>query len=322
MAKWNEIWTYIILIVATIVIPTIIILVTSAGENFWNILNDVIIDGLFSILLLTLSGGALILGVIIAYSNPRVGKIIAYIGIGGVLLTLVTLEVSIVGITGKNRIKEEYVFQECKNIPLIKNGIASMMDSLSCIITGYFPKNYPSMYLIGFWIFGVAIPLVILGGIFLDLVESSGIIKNRVSQRLIGWGLGFMAYRGFVISNLIYIIDLVSAGMAVIVLNFIFVGGLLTYTNRVFNQWKTLEDAIELGKSQVVAAKNAKVILEQALKLANSGSDLKSIKDNYLSQFESVFKQTGLWGDVLILLGENDKNIFLTKLRRIINKLK
>jgi hypothetical protein len=322
MANWSEVWTFIIIILVTVVIPVLIILITSAGGNFWKVLGDVIAGGLISIMLLTFSGGLLILGVIIAYSNPKIGKIMAYIGIGGVLLTLVILEVTVVGVTGKNRLKEEYVFEECKKLPVVKKDVASMMDSLSCIITGYFPQKYSSTYLIGFWIFGVAIPLIVLSGIFLDLVESSGIITNRISKRLIGWGLGFMAYRGFVVSNLIYIIDLVSAGMAVIVLNFIFVGGLLAYTNRVFSQWKTLEDAIELGKSQLVAAKNAKVILEQALRLAESGVDIQQIKNNYLIPFEYVFRQTNLWNSISNLFSENNSDQFKKKLKTIVNRLK
>jgi MFS family permease len=319
MVNWSEVLIFIIIILLIVVIPVLIILITSAGENFWKVLGNAIAGGLISIMYLILSGGFLIFGVIFAYYNPKIGKTMTYIGIGGILLTLMILEVTVVGVTGKNRLKEEYVFEECKKLPVVKKDVASMMNSLSCIITGYFPQKYSSTYLIGFWIFGVAIPLIVLSGIFLDLVESSGIIKNY--KRLIGWGLGFMAYRGFVVSNLIYIIDFVSAGVAVIVLNFIFVGGLLAYTNRIFSQWKTVEDAIELGKSQVIAAKNAKVILYETLKLAHT-TELDAIKKNYLSQFESVFIQAGIWDDILKLLSENDKNNFIQKLKGIIDNLK
>ena len=321
MTNKSETSTFIVLIVITVVIPLLITLVTAGGENFVKVLIDVLFKDFISIILLTLSGGTLILGVIIAYSNPKLGKTLAYIGIGGVLLSLIFIEVSVVTTTGKNRLKEEYVFQECKTLPPIKNDVTSITDALSCIITGYFPKNYSSVYLIGFWIFGVAIPLIVLSGIFLDLVDASGVMKNKISQRLVGWGLGFMAYRGFVVSNLIYIIDLVSAGMAVIVLNFIFVGGLLAYTNKIFKQWKTIEDAIELGKSQVVAAKTTKVVLEKALELVKTDVPIDTIKNNYLSNFEYVFRQAGLWGNVSRLMSENEKEKFIKQLRYIIKKL-
>ena len=321
MSGSNEILPFIVIILLAVVLPLLIILLTS-GNNIWKALNNIIINGIFALIFLTLSGGLIIFGVIIAYSKPKAGKRLAYIGIAGVLLCLIFFEVFVAETAGKNRFKEEYVFKECEKIPVIKDSVVSIPDSLSCLITGYLPKNYSKTYLIGFWIFGIMIPIIVLCGIFLDLVESSGIIKNNISQRLIGWGLGLMAYRGFVVSNLIYIIDFFSAGMALIVLNFIFVGGLLAYTNRVFSQWKTIEDAIRLGKSQAIAAKNAKVVLEQALRLAKNGADIEMIKNNYLTQFEYVFRQSNLWGQVLNLLSENDRNNFITLLQKIIDSIR
>ncbi|MBU5688333.1 MAG: hypothetical protein KQA41_02150 [Candidatus Aenigmarchaeota archaeon] len=324
MASLGQIWTFIILILLAFILPVIIIVITSAGENFWNVLNDLIMKGFLSILLLTFSGGLLLLGVIIAYSHPRIGKIISYVGIVGVLLTLLFIEVSVVGLTGKNRLKNEFIFQECKQLPVIVEDVSSLPDSLSCILTGYLPKNYSTIYIIGYWIFGIAIPLLITSGIFLDLVQSSGIITNRMSQRLIGWGLGFLAYRGLVVSNLIYIIDFISAGMAVIVLNFIFVGGLLAYTNRIFSQWKSLENAIEFGKSIQIARVNSKRILEEAIKRCRSGSAVNDVYNTLISPFEADLSTASKEGWLKIqssrTKNQQNPNQFVNDLERIKNK--
>ncbi|MCS7135268.1 MAG: hypothetical protein NZ893_02410, partial [Candidatus Aenigmarchaeota archaeon] len=274
----GDVWVFVIILIITIVLPVIIILIANAGPNFWNVIGNVIAIAYLSLLFLLLSGGFIILGAIIAYRYPRAGRILSYIGIGGVLLGLLFLEASVAATTGKNRLGQSYILENCKQIPvIIGEGIKSISDTISCIITGYYSKDASPYYLIGYWIFGVAIPLLITSGIFIDLVESSGLIQNRLSRRLIGWGLGFLAYRGLVVSNLIYIIDFASAGMAVIALNFIFVGGLLAYTNRIFNQWQSIETAFEFGRSTQIARINARRALEVGIGMARNNVDVNNV---------------------------------------------
>ncbi|MCX8179678.1 MAG: hypothetical protein N3E38_03040 [Candidatus Aenigmarchaeota archaeon] len=290
----GDVWGFVIILIITIVLPVIIILIANAGPNFWNVIGNVIAIAYLSLLFLLLSGGFIILGVIIAYRYPRVGRILSYIGIGGVLLGLLFLEVSVAATTAKNRLGQSYILENCKQIPvIIGEGIKSISDTISCIITGYYSKDASPYYLIGYWIFGVAIPLLITSGIFIDLVESSGVIQNRLSRRLIGWGLGFLAYRGLVVSNLIYIIDFASAGMAVIALNFIFVGGLLAYTNRIFSQWQSIEDSIKIGKSTRIARVKSKRLLEEAIKMAQGGTPVDDIFNKFLLPYRGDFEIAG-----------------------------
>ncbi|MEM5777375.1 MAG: hypothetical protein QXJ06_02915 [Candidatus Aenigmatarchaeota archaeon] len=324
MPSSGEIWTFIILILLAFVIPIIIIWITSIkDEIFLNKLNDFVMKGFLSILLLIFSGGLLLLGIIIGYSHPRVGKIIAYTGIACVLLFLLFIEVSIVTYE-KNKSNEQSIFEKCKKLPVIDQDFTSLPDSLSCILTGYLPKDNSNLSIIGYWIFGITIPLLITSGIFLDLVQSSGIITNRMSQRFLGWGLGFLAYRGLVVSNLIYIIDFISAGMAVIVLNFIFVGGLLAYTNKVFSQWKSIEDAVEFGKSIQIARINSKRILEQAIKQCRSGSAVNDVYNTLINPFEADFSTASKEGWIKIqssrTKNQGNSNLFAKDLEKIKNK--
>ncbi|MEM5799053.1 MAG: hypothetical protein QXZ43_00060 [Candidatus Aenigmatarchaeota archaeon] len=325
MPSSGEIWTFIILILLAFVIPIIIIWITSIkDEDFLNKLNDFVMKGFLSILLLIFSGGLLLLGVIIGYSHPGVGKIIAYTGIACVLLFLLFIEVSVISLNEKKESNEKFKFENCKKLPVFDKDFTRLPDSLFCILTGYLPKDDSNLYIIGYWIFGITIPLLITSGIFLDLVQSSGIITNRMSQRFLGWGLGFLAYRGLVVSNLIYIIDFISAGMAVIVLNFIFVGGLLAYTNKVFSQWKSIEDAVEFGKSIQIARINSKRILEQAIKQCRSGSAVNDVYNTLISPFEADFSTASKEGWIKIqssrTKNQGNSNLFAKDLERIKNK--
>ncbi|MEM5877826.1 MAG: hypothetical protein QXF12_03000, partial [Candidatus Aenigmatarchaeota archaeon] len=81
-----------------------------------------------------------------------------------------------------------------------------------------------------------------------DFVESSGVVQNPTYQKIIGFGLGFMAYRGFIVTRLIYILDIGATGVAVIALNFIFLGGVLNYVRRSFAQFQILEAEMEIGE--------------------------------------------------------------------------
>jgi hypothetical protein len=105
-----------------------------------------------------------------------------------------------------------------------------------------------SLGVYGFYLAGFLAPLAILTALVADFVEASGVIQRPTYQKIIGFGLGFLAYRGFIVSRLIYILDIGSTGVAVIALNFIWLGGILGYINRSFKQWKTLESAEALGR--------------------------------------------------------------------------
>ncbi|MFH8092890.1 MAG: hypothetical protein QXM38_03045 [Candidatus Aenigmatarchaeota archaeon] len=319
----SDIWPVVIILLLTIVLPIIVILLTTAGPSFWSSLGIFVMMGSILIALLVLSGGLILLGVIIAYQQPRTGRILAYIGIGGVLLGLLFLESSIALRTAKDRLSETYVFENCKNIPVTFGDVKSISDTLSCIITGYYSKDSSPYYLIGYWIFGVVVPLLLTSGIFLDLVESAGIITNSLSRKIIGWSLGFLAYRGLVVSNLVYIIDFASAGMVIIVLNFIFVGGLLAYTNRMFSQWQHIETAIEFGKATQVARVNARRILDEAIKQLKGNANVDTVFNNLLSPFKSDFELVSRQGWLKIeaarTANQSNPQGFLKALLRIKN---
>lgn len=333
MTKTSETLILILILVFIFVVPLLII----AGTQYWSVVKILLGSSFIVFLLLILSGGLLILGVIVAYSYPKTGKIMAYIGIGGVLISLIVFEIFIAIIASfrnagvdinaadlMKEIKEKSIkyesFSSCDSLPVVKgkSGI-SLGDSLSCIITGYLPKNVSTIYYLGFWIFGVVMPLLITSGIFNDLVESAGIINNRISRRLIGWGLGFIAYRGLLITGFIFILDYVSAGMAIIVLNFIFVGGLLSYTNRIFSQWKPLEDAIDMSKSITVGTTNVRTILRTARDLVNQNNlnAAKAILTSNQSTFIQADPTTKLWDMVsTYLIGATSEADFLKNLNQ------
>jgi hypothetical protein len=100
----------------------------------------------------------------------------------------------------------------------------------------------------GFYIVGILAPLFLLTALFMDIVESSGVVQGQTYRRIIGGALGLLAYRGFIVTRLVYILDIGSTGVAVIALNFIFLGGILSYINRAFQQWRQLESAEALGR--------------------------------------------------------------------------
>ncbi|MEM5878396.1 MAG: hypothetical protein QXF12_05975 [Candidatus Aenigmatarchaeota archaeon] len=339
----SDVWIISLIILAAVIIPLGIVAVTTTGPS---ILEFVFLNGIIPLVLLLFSGGVLILGVIIAYSNPKIGKNMAYIGIAGVLLSLIFIEVGVAtittlrnsGVRPSGNLIENIIeaaeknsnFKYCKNIPVLipvgegKN-IQSMSDSLACIISGYTPQGSSSFYILGFWIFGVVIPLLLTSGIFLDLVESSGVVKNRMSQRLIGWSLGFLAYRGFIVTGLIFILDFAAAGMAVIALNFIFIGGLLSYTNRIFSQWKPLEDAITVGNSATIATTQIKGILKQVIHgLRNKTLTVDGAK-NMLQSSLHLFDQAqspGLKQKVTAAFVRNNQDEFANDLEKILKQMK
>ena len=196
-------------------------------------------------ILMALSGFLIFIGLMIAPTHPTWGRYMAYGGVIGIMILLLIIETSIVSMSGYNLAKKSAtgnLWSECTSTP------KSIISFVSCALTGHQPLPTSTkdiwgfLGIYGFYIAGLIVPLAILTALFADFIESSGVIQNSTYRRIIGFGLGFMAYRGFIVSRLIYILDIGSTGIAVIALNFVWLGGILSYINRSFNQWKMIED--------------------------------------------------------------------------------
>lgn len=311
--------TTILILAAVIIVPILIVGFIILGPRMVPFISFLFTTGIIFLLPLILSGTIVILGVIIASSNPKVGKILAYVGIGGFLFSLLILEIIGSLYFGSIRVganlnqptftdllneiqramKNYNQFKVCSSIPVTVTGlnVVSITDSLSCLITGYIPASSKNdmLFYLGFWIFSVAIPLIVLGGIFLDMTISSGIINNKISQRLVGWGLAFMAYRGLIVTYLIFILDYLAAGMAIITLNFIFTGFLLSYTNKVFHQWSDIDRAMLTHNVRERARILLKHILDISItelkKTVAKGSNTDDVLTNHIIPNIHIFYQ-------------------------------
>ena len=339
-----DVWTIIIILILAVGIPLLALPILIGGAVTTVFLILTVGLGLGGFILLLLSGGLIIVGVMLAPSYYRLGRILAVLGVAGVLVGLLVLEVLTAASLTLNRIGVDLTsdnleeikkkaasyqnFLYCGSFPVKvgpeKNPLISLADTFSCIITGYLPQNTSSVYYIGFWIFGIVIPLLITTGIFLDLTQSSGILQNPISQRVVGWGLGFMALRGLYTTGIILILDVTSAGMVVILLNFIFVGGLLAYTNRIFQRWTSIETTLQrarVSSNMRVAATQILNIIEGLIRRRDLQGAANAIQTNQ-GIFIGADPTQGLYTDLAQLAaqmnaGQIQPAAALNMLRRI-----
>lgn len=225
-------------------IPLIIFWSTSGFLNFYMLQASMIYVFLF------LSSGFLIfLGMAIGPYNPKVGRYVAYIGLLGFMIFLIVLEMSMLGpyLSSIKNKKPENIFS------------CNRGDNLCNLLGFKFTLDFKgdTVSFLGFYFFGFAIPFLILWSIFHDFLDASGVIQNSTAKGIVAFGLGALAYRGFVITNLIQILDIGSMGVAVLALNFIFLGGILGYVKRSFKKWKDVENEMFVGKASKYAAELA-----------------------------------------------------------------
>jgi len=259
MSWWGVFWKVLIILII-IGLPLLIygIYIGSQYGINWGVFSKL---GLFFVLFVG-SGFLIFGGLMIAPLHPKGGRYLAYIGVVGIMVLLLIIETSLIDLR-INTYLEGKLWTDCQQTP--KN----VISFVSCAITGYQPAPqgatdiWGMMGVYGFYIFGLVAPLVILTALFTDFVKASGVIQSTTNERIIGLGLGFMAYRGFVVSRLIYILDIGSAGIALIALNFIWLGGILGYINRSFKQWQTLEAEMELSIDMPNVARNLKRIADE-----------------------------------------------------------
>jgi hypothetical protein len=273
----NEILKYLFgVLFLTVIIPLLFFLgiMLISGKMDTNIIAGLSVLNIF---FFVGSGFLIFIGLMIAPSYPKWGRYLAYGGVVGIMILLLIIETSIVGMS-VNKFRNQYesgkIWSECTSTP------KSMMSFVSCALTGHqpLPNSTKDVWGIigvyGFYLAGLLVPLAILTALFADFVESSGVVQNPTYQKIIGLGLGFMAYRGFIVTRLIYILDIGSTGVALIALNFIWLGGILSYINRSFRQWRILEDEQLLGRYSEQALRSLKAI-------ANTWAVATQIRDSF-----------------------------------------
>lgn len=269
--------------------------------------------GIFLIFLL-LSGFVIVIGMMVAPHNPSVGRVISYIGVLGAMFLLFILEISIIGVAAKSFIDKggPFKFLTCENL-----GSSNIITAFSCAITGFTPVpqafdknniwNFIGAY--GFWFFGFLIPLGILGALFTDGVESSGMVQNTTYQKVIGWGLGFLAYRGFIVSKLIFLLDIGSVGMAVVGFNFLMMGILFSWVKRLFDAYKPIEQASNLVRSNEVIRNNVKGVLARCGRTGTSaltGAQINTEISGISNELQVLLGAGGLTAVADILSEPND----------------
>lgn len=249
----GDIITILALVFILIIIPSFIFLFLTFGAGalsyFFGYLTGIFVSGgIFFFFLLIgiilLIGGFMLAPVFASHWDPKYAKWISYLGVFIIMLSFIYLEVGILSSVIGSSIKNKSVyFMPCDNFS--NKGI---MDIASCIMLGYFPSgnrvarglSYYSM-----WVFSLAVPILIVIYLFKDAVETSGIISNPFYAKIIGIGLGMLAYRGLIVTKLIYVLDFGATGIVLILINFLFMGIIFSKVKNFFNTYQQLEDVIE-----------------------------------------------------------------------------
>lgn len=253
--------TVIFTIIIILVIPLLFLALVALTNNlsFWSFLTKYVIYILFFMG----SGFLVFLGMLLSSLNPKVGRIISYLGLTGIMVFLIILEMYFFAPFLENYSKVNEKFFSCID------------DSdILCIFLG--TKTYRANIWenIGFYLFIVAIPLVILISIFIDFIGASEVIRSPKLRTIIGICMGFLAYRGFLVTKLIYILDIGSIGVATIAVNFIWLGGILGYVKRSFAQWRILEEEQKM-------ANDIRDASTRLLAIANTWKTANQIKTSF-----------------------------------------
>ncbi len=176
--------------------------------------------------------------------QPKIARYISYFGALVIMFSFIYLEVGIFSsVIGESIKKRSAIFMPCDNF-----AGKNLLDITSCILLGYYPIGDKLSTGFAYWsvyLFNVILPIIIIVFIFTDAVENSGIVSNQFYAKLIGFGLGMMAWRGFIITRLIFILDFGATGIALLLINLLFFGIVFNRIKLFFQTYQQLEDVIE-----------------------------------------------------------------------------
>ncbi|MCX8178305.1 MAG: hypothetical protein N3D75_00545 [Candidatus Aenigmarchaeota archaeon] len=236
-ADWISVFFLIFIIISILVVAALAI------PGFLDSLINNLSNTITSILLIFIGAFLILFGIIIAGSHLRTGKTLSYIGLGVIIIGFLIIQMSYV-------MKSKEALTTPMTVKCSTGGMNNIAEGLMCVITGYkYKGNYGGFAFVSYWVFGVVIPLLLLMTLFYDFVRSSGVIQQPKSQKIVGYCLGLIAYRGFVVTNLLEMLSIGTLGIALVALDLIFLGGLLAYIHRVFEKWRPIEHAMGIVRS-------------------------------------------------------------------------
>ncbi|MBU5689899.1 MAG: hypothetical protein QXM68_01730 [Candidatus Aenigmatarchaeota archaeon] len=240
-ADWISIFFLLTIVFATLVVTAVAI------PGFIDFVLEYITNVITSIMLIAIGSFLILFGIIIAGSHLRTGKTLSYIGLGVIIVGFLIIQMSYV-------MKSRAALATPMTVKCSTGGANNIAEGIMCVITGYkYKGNYGGFAFLSYWVFGVVVPLLLLMSLFYDFVSSSGVIKRPQSQKIVGYCLGLIAYRGFVVTNLLEILSIGTLGIALVALDLIFLGGLLAYINRVFEKWRPIEHAMGIARGSMQA---------------------------------------------------------------------
>lgn len=264
----------ILVILAVIILGLPGLFIFIVNGNFYNyddyLANIFLSGGIFLFILLIgvtlLVGGMVFAGFIASYGNPKLARWISYSGLLTIMLSFIILEFSILfSVTSQTTKTRSVYFLPCENL-----NKKSIIDMATCIISGYVPtESAHNWTYYSFWIFSVGTPLLIIVYLFIDAVVNSQIISNPFYAKIIGMGLGLMAYRGFLVTKLIFVLDFGATGIALLLINFLFMGIIFSKVRVFFGTYQQLEDVIETR----IEYKTWKPLLERELWTASVSAE-------------------------------------------------
>jgi hypothetical protein len=227
---------------------------------------------LASIIVIAAGSFLILFGVIIAGHSLGFGKTIAYVGVAVLIIGFFIIEMAYI-----TKTKETLAIpmtERCSGSASGRGlfGGVNAAEFVTCMITGYkYKGDYGTWAFLGFWVFGVVVPLMLFLSLFYDFVDASGVVRHAKSKKIVGYSLGLIAYRGFAVANLLEILSIGTLGIALLALNLIFLGGLLAYIHRVFEKWKPIENAMGIVRAGANARKLLREYTKAALKAAREG---------------------------------------------------
>ncbi|MBU5687806.1 MAG: hypothetical protein QW474_01755 [Candidatus Aenigmatarchaeota archaeon] len=312
----------LVLIIGLLIAPAILAAILGGSVSYFiDYLSSVLSVGVLfftSLLLgiiLLLSG--IILAPIISSYDPRYARWISYSGAIIIMFSFVYLEVgalsSTIGASIKNR---QIIFMPCDDFN--NKGI---MDIISCIMIGYFPSQNLTAKTLSYFsiiLFTLFIPFIIVSYLFMDAIETSGIISNQFYAKMIAIGLSFLAYRGLVVTKLIYILDLGATGISLILINFLFIGIIFSRVKTFFDTWKPLEYVIETT-SKIKNYKNEILSILQQSQSLGGISTIANEKSNFASMLNQVVTpETAAYIMSMLVEAKNSGNI--SKIRSAVRR--
>ncbi|MCX8179676.1 MAG: hypothetical protein N3E38_03030 [Candidatus Aenigmarchaeota archaeon] len=227
-------------------------------------------------------------------------------------------------------IKSFSEFVSIKNRWLPCKNPSTLLEKISCFITGYMPTKTTSLLeviiiIYGFYLYAFVIPIIVCMHLMKNFIDASGVIQNETYKNIIAFGFALLIYRFLIVAKIIDFLYIGYLGVGIIIVNLLAINYVIKKTRKMFLKIKDISEKKQKGRKIEDLKRFAKASLSRLKYIPSVNLMSVIFEDRIRNNLKTIFEAEGRLNEFEDLVAEfedavnrKDKNGMLLAIDKMI----